>query len=382
MREAKSLRILSFGYTRSLWDRGETNDNVRLRAYAGAVARYTHVVNSRRWHRLAPLQVTETCRAVATGGWTPLDNFFRLLLLGHRELKQTQYDVIQVQDPSYMGLVGWWLAHLHGIPLNVCVYGPNPYDQEFLRGSLVNRLFAPLSRFVLKRCAGVQVDGRLAFESLQAHGVTATKIRCKPMIPTDVGDFFGVVRNRKAADQPVTLLFAGRLVAQKNLPMLLRAFARVSKETKIPVRLRLVGQGPVRPELEAQVRAAGLAGAIELPGAADRAGMLREFAHADVFALSSSYEGYPRVLVEAAASGLPVVATRVGGADEMIVDRKTGYLVPVGAEDAFANALLALVGSPDHRAKLGAAGRAHAVAFVATAAKPDEQIRIWQELAK
>jgi glycosyltransferase involved in cell wall biosynthesis len=380
MRAAPELRVLSLGYTRSLWDARETNDNVRLRAYAAAIGRYTLVVNSRRRHRLHPLQVAENCRAIATGGWTPFDNFIRLLLIGHRELRRQPYDVIQAQDPSYMGMVAWLLGRWHGVRVNVCVYGPNPYDIQFLGTSWLNRMLAPVARFVLQRCEGIQVDGRLAAESLQQHGIPARKIHRKPMIPSDVEEFFRIERPLRVGVEPVTLLFAGRLVPQKNLGWLLRVFAEVRRRAARPVCLRLVGAGPQREVLVQQVREAQLEDAVVLPGSQDRAGMVQEFRQADVFVLPSTYEGYPRVLIEAAAAGLAAVSTRVGGADEMIRDGETGYIIAHGDEPGFTAALVDLVDGVAPRERMGQAARAHAAACVAQAASPSEQIRIWEHL--
>jgi glycosyltransferase involved in cell wall biosynthesis len=108
--------------------------------------------------------------------------------------------------------------------------------------------------------------------------------------------------------------------------------------------------------------------------------MVQEFRQADVFVLPSTYEGYPRVLIEAAAAGLAAVSTRVGGADEMIRDGETGYIIAHGDEPGFTAALVDLVDGVAPRERMGQAARAHAAACVAQAASPSEQIRIWEHL--
>jgi glycosyltransferase involved in cell wall biosynthesis len=220
----------------------------------------------------------------------------------------------------------------------------------------------------------------LAAESLQQHGIPARKIHRKPMIPSDVEEFFRIERPLRVGVEPVTLLFAGRLVPQKNLGWLLRVFAEVRRRAARPVCLRLVGAGPQREVLVQQVREAQLEDAVVLPGSQDRAGMVQEFRQADVFVLPSTYEGYPRVLIEAAAAGLAAVSTRVGGADEMIRDGETGYIIAHGDEPGFTAALVDLVDGVAPRERMGQAARAHAAACVAQAASPSEQIRIWEHL--
>ncbi len=145
-----------------------------------------------------------------------------------------------------------------------------------------------------------------------------------------------------------------RLAAVKDHGTLLAAFERVLRA--IPgAHLTLIGDGPERAALTDRARALGIAGAVTFAGAhPDVAPLLAAF---DAFALSSVSEGNSLTLMEAAAAGLPIVATRVGGNAEIVEDGVTGLLVPPRDPARFAEALLALAGRAD-RAALGAAGRA------------------------
>jgi sugar transferase (PEP-CTERM/EpsH1 system associated) len=145
-----------------------------------------------------------------------------------------------------------------------------------------------------------------------------------------------------------------RLAAVKDHGTLLEAFARL--RVALPdAHLTLVGDGPERASLEARRALLGLDHAVTFAGArADVAPLLAAF---DVFALASRSEGMSLTLLEAAAAGLPVVATRVGGNAEVVVAGETGLLVPPGEPGALASALAAVAANP-HRAALGAAGRA------------------------
>lgn len=144
-----------------------------------------------------------------------------------------------------------------------------------------------------------------------------------------------------------------RLAAVKDHATLLRAFAIVRKE-RPDAHLTLVGDGPERAALEARAMALDLAGSVHFLGERrDIAAVLPAF---DVFALSSTSEGISLTLLEAASAGLPIVATRVGGNPEVVVDGETGCLVSPRDPAAFAVALGALARRPD-RAALGLAGR-------------------------
>ncbi|MCJ2183183.1 glycosyltransferase [Novosphingobium sp. 1949] len=133
-------------------------------------------------------------------------------------------------------------------------------------------------------------------------------------------------------------LAAGRLVAQKNYPLLLRAFARAARPED---RLTIAGEGPERTAIEQTCRELGIAGQVHLAG--HLASIDALLAQADALVLSSDYEGLPGVVVEALAAGLPVLATDCCVSMASLIETgRTGILVPTGAEDAFAQGLLDL----------------------------------------
>jgi glycosyltransferase involved in cell wall biosynthesis len=123
--------------------------------------------------------------------------------------------------------------------------------------------------------------------------------------------------------------------------------------------LVLIGDGECRSMLEAQVQAAGLAGAVTFTGELrDGGNRHRMF---DVSTLSSLSEGFPNTLVEAMAAGVPVVATAVGGSMDAVIQDETGFLVPPSSPHELAQALLRLVESPPLRRMLGDGGRERAM---------------------
>lgn len=147
----------------------------------------------------------------------------------------------------------------------------------------------------------------------------------------------------------------GRLNQVKDQAMLLRAFARVS-ETTPDVALVLVGDGPLRAELEAMASALGVARRVRFLGDRNdvRAALLTGF---DLFALSSVSEGYSVALLEACAAGIPIVATDVGGNGEIVVDGRNGWLAPAGDADAFATRITHALQDATLAATMGARGR-------------------------
>ena len=154
----------------------------------------------------------------------------------------------------------------------------------------------------------------------------------------------------------------GRMQAVKAQTQLARAFIRaVELQPALRSRFRLVmvGDGPLRAEAQALLNAAGLAALAWLPG--ERADVPDVMRGLDCFVLPSLAEGISNTILEAMASGLPVLATAVGGNAELIVTGQTGELVPVGDGEAMAVALLRLEVDPVRATAQGRAGRQRVV---------------------
>jgi glycosyltransferase involved in cell wall biosynthesis len=156
------------------------------------------------------------------------------------------------------------------------------------------------------------------------------------------------------------VLAAGRLVAQKNFELLIEAAARIRRELPA-VRFLIAGDGPQRGRLVERLQALGLNGAVELLG--ERADMEELLRCADVFWLTSSWEGLPNAVLEAMASGLPVVATDVGGTGELFASGREGFLVRPDSVDDFVYFGAALLRDEPLRRRMGAAARRRAQQF-------------------
>ena len=152
-----------------------------------------------------------------------------------------------------------------------------------------------------------------------------------------------------AGDEPPLLVAAGRLVGQKNFALLIEAAAQLDR----PFRLVIYGEGSQRAQLEASINSLGLAQRVTLAGYIDDLGPV--LCDARLFVLSSEYEGFPAVLVEALAAGVPVVATDCSPAIAGIVAMGDGILVPIGDPAALAKAIeMSLDRPPPDRQRLAA----------------------------
>jgi glycosyltransferase involved in cell wall biosynthesis len=154
-------------------------------------------------------------------------------------------------------------------------------------------------------------------------------------------------------------LAVGRLDVQKDYPTMLSAFARVLSD-RPDAKLFIAGAGPLAQHIRTSIARAGLDQAVALLGLRSDVPALMQAA--DGFVLSSAWEGLPMVLLEAAASALPIVATDVAGSREVVIDGISGYLVAKGDDEALGRAMCKLMSlTQQERRALGEAGRDHVV---------------------
>jgi glycosyltransferase involved in cell wall biosynthesis len=161
-----------------------------------------------------------------------------------------------------------------------------------------------------------------------------------------------LVKSRSLPDHPwfkpgelPVILGVGRLVPQKDFPVLMRAFACLRQARE--ARLLILGEGELRPQLEMLAAELGVQDDVCLPGFVDNP--FAYMSRSVLFVLSSAWEGFGNVLVEAMACGAPVVSTACpSGPDEILENGHWGHLVPVGDEAALAEAMAAALDEEDH----------------------------------
>jgi glycosyltransferase involved in cell wall biosynthesis len=166
---------------------------------------------------------------------------------------------------------------------------------------------------------------------------------------------------------------------RKGLEMLLRVAATL-RPTIPEFRLVLVGEGTLRPVLEAMIADLGLSEIVRLHGREPDARRL--YGAFDIVAHASESEGLPNVLLEAAAAGRAIVATAAGGSAEVVMAGESGLLVPVGDEDGFAREMLRLVEDPALRERLGAAARERAATVFGMDRFVAQTAALYEELAE
>lgn len=274
--------------------------------------------------------------------------------------RQRPVDVVSTQDPFSTGLVGLWLKWRYGLPLDVQNHSHFFENPDWIaERPLRNRVLYAIAQRVITRADTNRVLTGREKAIYVRRGVPAERIAVLPT-PTRVEYFADRVPPARltglrtslgiAPDAPV-VLWVGFPAAVKNVDLLLAAYARVRAQ-RPEVRLVMAGDFAGRPDF---VRRAA-AESVVFAGRVDHDDLPAYYQMAALYAHSSHYEGFGKVLVEALAAGTPVVATRSDGPDAIIRAGKTGMLTDHTPE-ALSAAMITLLDDPDRARAMGAAGQ-------------------------
>jgi len=268
-------------------------------------------------------------------------------------------DLVHVVSPTPLGIWGLDYAESRHIP------AVGSYHTDFLAYLPYYRLggLEPLARAFLGwfygRCRVVYPPSAVMARELRRQGIDRIELWQRGI---EMDRFSPVHRDDELrrriglGPEEKLILFVGRLVEEKDIDVLLRAAAML-EERGIAFRLAFVGDGPMAAEI-ARRKPDAL-----LPGFLHGEDLSRWYASSDVFAFPSTTETFGNVILEAGASGLPVVCCRSGGPIDLVRPGETGFLAEPGDASGFATALERLLASPEEARRMGRAGRRYAARF-------------------
>lgn len=292
--------------------------------------------------------------------------------VGRQLLSEKEFALITTQTPFLDGVAGVLLKRRRGTPLLIQLHSSfldNPY---WLAESRVNGLRRLMGLWTLRYADAIRVVSpqaakwcRLKFPGSRVH-----------FVPVAVTLDLPAAYVRPSSP---TVLFVGRLVWQKNVPLLLHAFARV--HAALPqASLVLVGDGPERSRLEQLAGQLLPEGTVTFTGAVPYREIGNYYQQAMVLAVPSRYEPYGRVILEGLGHGRPVVATETEGAT-MLVQEGFGFIVPQENAEALAKHLLLMLQNPAKAARMGHRAWAWVRETYAPEALQAEWVRVWVEAA-
>jgi len=273
--------------------------------------------------------------------WRDLLGLLELVIL----IRRVRPHIVHASS-SKVGVLGRIAAWLARVPIRIFTVHGWAFAAARGPGSTVYRWSERLVRPLTTATVCVS-------ESERAAGIAARSCdRATTVVIPNAIDAAGRPVAHPGTDPP-RIVAVGRLQAPKDPLSLVHAVAKLRGR---PFQALIVGNGPDRPVVEAELRRLGLAEAVDLAGERDDVAEILATSH--VFVLSSRSEASPISVLEAMAAGLPVVASRVGGLPELVVEGETGLLVAPGNPEELATALARLLDDPALRERLGSAGRA------------------------
>lgn len=301
-------------------------------------------------------------------------------------LARYRFDVVHVHTPFVAHAAGSRLARRLGVPLVVTHHThfedyfhhyvpliPRPWLQALARS---------VTRRWCDRADRVIVPSSAIAEVLAGYGVRSPVTVLPTGLPLDRltgGDGAAFRRAHGIPPERPTLVHVGRMAREKNVGFLLEVAARVRRQVP-DVLLVLAGEGPARAELERRARELELADHTLFVGYLDRERELLDCYRAgDVFVFASRTETQGLVLLEAMALGVPVVSTAVLGTRDVLAARE-GAVIVEEDRDAFAGAVVGLLGDRDRRRRLGLEGRRHVEEVWATEATTARLLDLYEAL--
>lgn len=267
-----------------------------------------------------------------------------------RLLRQRRYDLSFAFAGVPAGVMSWVISLFTGLPYFVSLQGPDVPGFE-ARYNTIYPVLTPLLRLVWRRAAVVTAIS--AEHQRLAH-------RTLPNLPipivfngVDVDIFQPAAQQQPRSVASVNFVCVGRLIERKGQHHLLRAFERLRSSCPQPVRLTLVGTGDAEASLHQLAAELGIAEAVTFAGFVSRDDMPAIYHDADVFVLPSQSEGMSIALLEAMASGLPVIVTDTGGTAELVQEGLNGHIVPWADIAALTAAMERLATNANARAQMG-----------------------------
>jgi len=336
------MKILNLSLDKSILDKNSKAAR-RIVEYGDLADSYIVVIPDKDYKEI---RLSEKVFVYGSGGGNKIFQLINVYRLAKKLLRRGGDDIISVQDPYYLGFIATKLAKKFGLGLEVQIHGFEKY-------SGLRKIIAD---FAIPRASAIRcVSQRLKRQLMRNFGVKEEKITVAPICSNLKSKISNLKSKNTESDTKFIFLTVGRLVAVKNINLQIRAMAKLveSEKSKVEskkIELWIVGDGPEKSNLKSKISKLKLENNVKLLGWQNNP---EEFySQADAFLLTSDYEGWGMVIIEAARYGLPVIMTDVGCAGELIENEKSGLIVPVNNQIKLEEAMVRIIKDDSLRKKL------------------------------
>lgn len=352
------MRVISIGLDSQVGEPDRKSHAVAwVREMARHVEGYVEIGPSADGRDAGPIALADNASSWLVGG-SPLLYPLRAARLAARLHAEQPFDVITTEDPIRAGLAGVLLARRTGLPLNVENHSFHVNEPIWLREKPHHRVYNRLAIAVCRRADSIRNYSRGQERALLAIGVPVGRMHTIPIAAPDIAPVdAAMARERIGIGNEPFVLCAGRMVAYKNIPVLLWAFRNVSTEYR--AKLMLIGDGPAKLDWQRLTSSLGLDDRVIWRDAIPFDLMAACYSSASVFAAPAVHETGPRTILEALLCRCPVVLTPEMGVvrSSICVDNESALVVAPNDVDGWTRALETLLADPRRGRVMAEAGR-------------------------
>ena len=261
-------------------------------------------------------------------------------------------DIVVTNDPVLGSIAEMSrVATRENFKIQINVFGLHVHNKFWLADRWQNRFWAKIHTWMFTRADSIRTDNhRDKLELVKDLNITSEKIVVVPLVPSPrtIKRFTQAKKDKlfkqRYAKKKKLIISVGNLFANKDFSNLIQAARDITKDHQ--TQFLIVGEGPLKKTLQKQILQLGLENNVSLIGGIGYDRLPEIYASADAYVLSSYQEGFPRVLMEAAFSKLPIVTTNIQGSTEIITNNQSGKIVPVRSPKKLAQAIEYILENP------------------------------------
>ncbi len=338
------MNILSIGTDRKLFEKDSPVFS-RSKDYASKVGEYHSVVFSLKKHNLNEFR-DQNLFIYPTNSSSRLLYVLDAIKIGKNIIKRGGFSgnntVLSCQDPFETGIVGYFLNKKFFIPLQLQVH--TDFLSSYFKNNFLNFLRVFIANFLIPRAQGIRVVSSVIYDSIK-NKFPNLKARVDILpIYSGIQTLDGMVSRDSRS---ISIFLASRLTKEKRIDVAIKAFKPVSDKFT-DVELVVAGDGSEKQTLLNLSKDLNLAEKIKFIGWQND--LASHYRSSDIFLLTSEYEGYGMTLVEAGASGLPIVTTDVGIAKtDIFKNGENSFVCSVGDVDCLSKSLIDLITNEEKR---------------------------------
>jgi glycosyltransferase involved in cell wall biosynthesis len=368
--------VLSIGTDRKIFEDGSA-PRLRMIEYGTLFKELHIIIFTKAGSGFEPQQLSDNVWIYPTNAKHKFSFPFAARKVFKKQLSQVKPDIITTQDPFETGLAGWLIKRVSGAKLHIQIH-TDFMSKYFMNGSHLNRIRVMLAYWLLPKASAVRAVSDRIRQSLTVIDASLPEKTVVLPIYTDTDIYknapLTLNLHKQYSQFSFIILMASRLTAEKNIGFALNVMRDIV--IKHPeAGLIIVGDGPEKRYLQALALRYHLDRNVVCESW--QPNLASYYRTADVFLSTSLYEGYGLTLVEAAASGCPIITSDVGISRQLIEENVTGYVCDVNDASSFVEKILMLINSPSKQQTLRS--QAQAAADKKVSLPKSEYLRLYKE---